>query len=269
MVLIDMMATKLDASRFLAEIDENGFCVLERVVPESLIAQLKGDLEKAIEKEASSHGSTQYQDYGMILFCPIYGSSFLELLALDDFIKPIETLLGEHCIVYSYTSSSMPPNKANYSMRIHNDCSIHMPPDYITRLGALITLDDFTPENGSTWVLPGSHKRKDPPTESEFYAQAIRINIPMGSVWYAHPKVWHSGGLNHTGQWRHAITIGFCKAYMKQRMDIPRMMQTLQPDFKHENKKVIQKLGFYAQVPTSYEEYYAPPELRKFRQPAE
>jgi hypothetical protein len=37
-------------------------------------------------------------------------------------------------------------------------------------------------------------------------------------------------------------------------------------DLSHMSAVARQKLGFDAQVPASYDEYYAPPELRKFRQ---
>ncbi|WP_373532543.1 phytanoyl-CoA dioxygenase family protein [Vampirovibrio sp.] len=261
--------TDFDKAHFLSEINLNGFCVRERVIPAPLLLRLKRDLEAAIEKEAAYHAGTDYQDYGMVLLCPLYGDSFLELLALDAFIKPVEAVMGEHCIVYSYTSSSMPPEGSNYSARIHNDCAIHMPSDYLTRFGALITLDDFTEQNGATWVLPGSHHLEEAPSEQAFYEQAVRLKVPAGSVWYAHPKVWHSGSLNRTQLWRHAVTIGFCRAYMKQRLDIPRVLQAQPVELTHCQPRVLQKLGFHAQVPASYNEYYAPPEHRSFRQLAD
>lgn len=256
-------------SRFIDGIEQNGFFVLENAIPEVLVAQLKKELEAAIQEEVAYHAGDSYRDYGMVLLCPRYGGAFLELLALEPVISLVEAVLGEHCIIYSYTSSSMPPHRGNYSVRIHNDCPVRMSEDLITRLGILINLSDFNEENGSTWVMPGSHRLDEPPPEHHFFEQAIRLNMPSGSIWFAHPKIWHSGGLNSTNQWRHSVTIGFCKAYMKQRLDIPRMLSGNNESFTHPNEKVMQKLGFYAQVPASYEEYYAPLENRKFKQPAE
>jgi ectoine hydroxylase-related dioxygenase (phytanoyl-CoA dioxygenase family) len=54
---------------------------------------------------------------------------------------------------------------------------------------------------------------------------------------------------------------------MKQRLDIPRAMAHL--DVAGMPARARQKLGFDAQVPASYDEYYAPPEKRKFKQKAE
>jgi hypothetical protein len=50
---------------------------------------------------------------------------------------------------------------------------------------------------------------------------------------------------------------------MKQRLDIPRAMSHLDYPM---SERVAQKLGFHAQVPASYDEFYVPPEQRKFRQ---
>jgi hypothetical protein len=54
---------------------------------------------------------------------------------------------------------------------------------------------------------------------------------------------------------------------MKQRLDIPRAMAHM--DLSSVSERALQKLGFRAQVPASYEEYYQPLERRKYRQPVE
>ena len=63
------------------------------------------------------------------------------------------------------------------------------------------------------------------------------------------------------------MTINMCRPYMKQRIDIPRAMAHM--DLSGVSQTALQKLGFLAQVPANYDEYYAPPELRKYKQPVE
>ena len=54
---------------------------------------------------------------------------------------------------------------------------------------------------------------------------------------------------------------------MKQRLDIPRLLKNNSDvNLEGVSDRALQKLGFHAQVPTSLEEYYAPPEQRPFRQ---
>ena len=103
--------------------------------------------------------------------------------------------------------------------------------------------------------------------EEEFFEKAKRVVAPAGSVFFFNARIWHAGGKNSTNRWRHALTMNVCRSFMKQRLDIPRMMAGI--DTSGAPPKALQKLGFLTQVPASYDEYYAPAESRKYRQKAE
>jgi len=258
----------LSDEAILQELDREGYAVVEGVLAPPTVAQLRSDLEVAIEREAAFHGTTDYVDYGMVLVCSTYARSFVDVLADDGVMRIIDRILGEGSIVYAYTSSSMPPGRSNFSMRIHVD-SPRIIPGYETNYGAMMLLDDFTAENGATWMLPGSHRTREAPTEAHFLAHAKRVIAPAGSVVYLNPRIWHSGGKNETDRWRHSITVNMCRPYMKQRLDIPKMMAASGVDLTGVSERAMQKMGFYAQVPESLDEYYQPPEKRKFRQKVE
>ncbi len=256
-----------DRDKYLEEIDANGYAIIEDVFSPEFIQKAKRELESAIEKEVLYHkGKRDYVDYGMVLMCSMYGGAFIELFDNPKLIDPVNAVLGESCIVYAYTSSSMPPNKSNYSKRIHVD-SPRLIPGYITTFGVFIALDDMTEENGTMWFLPGSHLTIDTPSEEYFTSHAKRLICKAGSVMFLNPRMWHRGGDNNTDKWRHATTISFVRPYMKQRIDIPRAMSEI--DISSYSETAKQKLGFYAQVPANYDEYYLPKELRKFKQSAE
>jgi ectoine hydroxylase-related dioxygenase (phytanoyl-CoA dioxygenase family) len=248
----------------VADIDTQGFAILRDVVPGHLLASLRADLETAIQVETNlmQHRYPAKHE-GMVLLCSLYGGSLLKILEVDALLKPFEWLLGDGCIIYAYTSSSMPPGSGNYSNRVHVDCP-RIIPGYITNVGATILLDDFTEQNGATWFLPGSQARPEPPAEDEFYRCARRVVAPAGSVFYFNARLWHAGGRNETPRWRHALTINMCRPYMKQRIDIPRAMA--QMDLSSVSERALQKLGFLSQVPANYDEYYAPQVQRKFGQ---
>lgn len=258
-----------DRETVVRAIEEQGFLVVPGVLERSFIDRTKQELERAIERDAEWHGTKSYADYGMVLVCSIYGGAFIELFDNRALMSPFEAVLGAGCIVYAYTSSSMPPERTNYSRRIHRDCP-RVIPGYVTNVGATILLDDFTEENGATYYLPGSHKRSaqdPPPSREEFERGAMRLIAPAGSVFFFDALLWHAGGENRTKEWRHALTINMCRPFMKQRIDLPRMMEGL--DLSGASEGALQKLGFRAQVPASREEYYSPPEKRKYRQAVE
>jgi ectoine hydroxylase-related dioxygenase (phytanoyl-CoA dioxygenase family) len=251
---------------FVREFQASGSVVVPDVLDPAYIALAKRELEVAIASEARHHGGTEFSDYGMVLLCSLYGETFWRLFDNPRLVGPFNAILGAGCIVYAYTSSSMPPGRANYARRVHVDCP-RLIPGFITNMGATILLDDFTEENGATWFLPNSHERLAAPDDEEFYSKARRVIAPAGSVWFFNARTWHAGGENHTPRWRHALTINMARPWMKQRLDIPRAMEHL--DLRQLSSAARQKLGFDAQVPASYAEYYVPPAERKFRQPAE
>lgn len=262
------MTSKFSVDATIEVLARDGYAVVERVVAPEQVAQLRRDLEAAIEAEKAFHHGTDYIDYGMVLVCCTHARSFVEILTHDGLMPVIERILGEGSIIYAYTSSSMPPHGSNYSRRIHVDCPRAIP-GYATNAGVMILLDDFTAENGATWVLPGSQHTREAPSADHFFANAKQVIAPAGSFVYLDPLVWHAGGVNHTTSWRHSITLNMCRPYMKQRLDIPKMMAASRVDLTGVSDKALQKLGFYAQVPESLDEYYQPLERRKFRQKAE
>lgn len=251
---------------FKHDILTQGYSIVENVLSPEFVTKAKAELEIAIEKEVEYHKTNEFSDFGMVLLCSLYGGAFIELFDNQKLNDAFNSVLGDGCIVYAYTSSSMPPNKSNYSNRIHVD-SPRLIPGYITNMGATILLDDFTEENGATWFLPFSQTMAEKPAEEAFYKNGKRVIAKAGSVWFFNARIWHAGGNNLTDQWRHALTINMCRPYMKQRIDIPKAMQDM--DLNNVSQQALQKLGFLAQVPASYDEYYTSPEKRKFKQTAE
>lgn len=245
-------------------IESQGYAVIQGILPPEIIEPLKIELESAIQAEEDFRQKSNVPShFGMVLLCSLYGGKLVEVLGLDSLMQPFEWILGEGCIIYAYTSSSMPPHGENYSARIHVD-SPRLIPGYPTNVGATILLDDFTEENGATWFVPHSHGRAEAPSDEEFYATGKRLIAPAGSVFYFNARLWHAGGRNGTGQWRHALTINMCRPYMKQRIDIPRAMAHM--DHMAYSQRIRQKLGFLSQTPANYDEFYAPPAQRKFLQ---
>jgi ectoine hydroxylase-related dioxygenase (phytanoyl-CoA dioxygenase family) len=255
-----------DRSDFLAVMEDQGYVVVEKMVSDDFCKRMIEELKVAIDKEAAFHGSTSYKDYGALLACPIYGGSFLELADDRALMEPFNWILGETCIIYVYTSSSVPPGQKNYTGRIHVDRP-HFIPGYTESVGCLVLLDDFTEGNGATYVLPGSHKTIDTPDKSYFYKNAIRIAAPRGSVFYFNLRLWHAGGHNSTEDWRHCVGMGMVRAHLKQRIDLPRALE--KTDLTGISNFGLQKLGFFAQPPCSLIEYYSSPKKRTYSQRSE
>src|SRR5690348_11857365 len=129
----------LNQDEFIRVFNSEGSVIVPGVLEPDFILAARRELEAAIEAEVRYHGGRDYNDYGMVLLCALYGGAFWTLFDNPRLLNPFNAILGEGCIAYAYTSSSMPPNAVNYSGRVHVDCP-RIIPGYITNMGATILL---------------------------------------------------------------------------------------------------------------------------------
>lgn len=246
----------------LKEFEENGFVHIRSVLSDHEVANYSNALTLALEKQESQWSRNKYyNDQGMVHNPMIYDDSFLEFLGNPTMLDYVENALDPNCILYAFTTSSMPPSGTNFSNRIHVDCP-RIIKDYPTNLGFLVSLTDFTDDNGATYYLPKSHEKLEPPSEQEFFANAFRPLLKAGDAVMFNARIWHSGGENRTNEYRHALTLNVCRPYMKQRFDYPRMLgDRLLENF---DERLLRFLGYRTRVPVTLEEYYVPPEQRLY-----
>jgi ectoine hydroxylase-related dioxygenase (phytanoyl-CoA dioxygenase family) len=247
----------------LNEVHERGFTVVPDVLAAVDIPILRELLEKCIREDLERWGKNPYyvDRYMVHNVCArhIAFARVLENAVLHDYLTP---LLSETCVLYAYTSSSLPPRGTNYSNRIHVDCP-RLIPGYVSNVGVMLALDDFTIENGATYFLPGSHTEETPPTRADFLADAERVFPRAGDMVLFNARTWHLGGENRTDRPRHALTLNVCRSYMRQRFDYPRLMPKEILDQLGETARRF--LGFNVRVPTSLDEYYVPEDQRLYK----
>jgi ectoine hydroxylase-related dioxygenase (phytanoyl-CoA dioxygenase family) len=74
-------------------------------------------------------------------------------------------------------------------------------------------LDDFTPENGATLVVPGSHRW--PPDRRAVDGEAVAAVMPAGSVLFYAGSVLHAGGANRTAAPRLGVILEYCAGWLR------------------------------------------------------
>jgi ectoine hydroxylase-related dioxygenase (phytanoyl-CoA dioxygenase family) len=250
-------------SLLLSALKSDGIALIPDVLPTDEALAMRPLLQQAIDEDLTNwQGKPGYVDQWMVHNLMVRGLPFLRLLENRVLHAYLDEVLSDTCIVYAYTSSSMPPRGTNYSRRIHVDCP-RVIPGYVTNVGITLALDDFTEENGATELLPNSQWRADVPSDLEFDRDAIRFMPKAGQAIMFNARTWHRGGINRTNEPRHAITINACRSFMRQRFDYPRLVA---PELLDQLGPVGRRfLGFNVRVPTSLEEYYVPEEQRLYK----
>jgi len=257
-----MIAPVAAPEESLNELRTRGFTITRGVVSRAQLYELKEALETAIAEDLEAWRGRQYTDAHMVLNLMTRGKPFVRLLENEILHAYLSPLLGETCILYAYTSSSMPPGGTNYSRRVHVDCP-RVIPGYITNVGVTLALDDFTEENGAMELLPGSFVREDAPREDEFNANAELACPRAGDAIVFNARTWHRGGINRTGAYRHAVTMNVCRSYMRQQFDYPRLVTAEVVDALGPLGRRF--LGFNVRMPVSLDEYYVPAEQRLYQ----
>jgi ectoine hydroxylase-related dioxygenase (phytanoyl-CoA dioxygenase family) len=130
-------------------------------------------------------------------------------------------------------------------------------------INCLVMVDDFTLENGGTFLLSGSHLSEEKPSDSEFFSNSYQATGNRGDILIFNSNVWHSSSPNKTNKNRRAIPITISRSFMKQLLDYPRalgydIMNTFTP-------KMQQFLGYSSRVPASLDEWYQPEENRFYK----
>jgi len=236
-----------------AEVSQRGFTVLADVLDAGEVARLVGALERLISEDLGHPDPRRRNDDWMAFNGALRDDAIADIVAHPNILAVVEELLGPTCIMYACVSSSMPPNGTNYSMRVHVD-SPRVIPSYPTNVGVMVALTDFTEQNGATRFLPSSFERTDPPSVEEFERDAEMVFPRAGSAVVFNARTWHAGGVNHTCAPRHAVTVNYCRAYMRQSFDFVRMVP---PERVSTLPPVLRRLlGFDVRMPTSLDEYY-------------
>ncbi len=243
-------------------IDELGFVVVPRVTDPQTTGALRAALLRALEEDEREFGGLPGKHPHLVVEMVRRGVEFVRLLENEAMHAVFRRMLGEASILYSFTSTVMPPGEHMGASAIHKDTPRFVP-GYTTGVLMTLALDDFTSDNGATYYLPGSHRRAEPPPEEEFYRDAVRVERAAGDAVFFSNQVFHAGGPNQTSSIRCGLTIYACRPWMKQRFDYPRLVGD---DILRELGPVGRRfLGFDARVPTCCEEFYVPPQERLYK----
>jgi ectoine hydroxylase-related dioxygenase (phytanoyl-CoA dioxygenase family) len=132
-----------------------------------------------------------------------------------------------------------------------------------TMIQMMVLLDDFTLENGATYMLSGSHQIAIKPDEDYFYENADRAIAKKGSIILFDSNLWHAAGKNTTDGNRRVLTISYTKPQFKQQFDYPRFLGYEFGESLSEGLRQI--LGYKSRVPATLDEYYQPLNKRMYQ----
>lgn len=206
-----------------AHLDEYGYAVLKGALTEDQANALRARSAELIAAERAAGGEHLYLDDRAQRVWNLVnkGRIYEEMIQLPQVLALQEYLLGDNCILSSFTVNLIGPSAP--AGRLHLDFPLgsfpQPPPSIALCANTIYVLDDFAPKNGATQIVPGSYKRGCPPDPEKEYDDAIQLDAQKGDIVVFHGATWHGSGANHTEQERMILLGFFCRSFMKPQQD--------------------------------------------------
>ena len=149
----------------IAHLDEDGYVVLEGALTPDQANELRARSAELIAEERASgraeegRGREIYLDGKSQRVWNLVnkGQIYEEMIQHPQVLELQQHLLGDNCILSSFTVNLIGP--ASPAGRLHCDAPLPDNPSAPFTSNTIYVLDDFTPENGATWMVPGSYRR--------------------------------------------------------------------------------------------------------------
>ncbi len=122
----------------------------------------------------------------------------------------VASWFGSHDIPAPMQVSLRSPGPGFGSQDLHRDTMEGPPPDVPEVVTAIVALTDFTERNGSTRIIPGSHRTSQPAAtfrDRQRSAQEVALTGPAGTAFVFSGHALHGGGQNNSTRHRHALQI--------------------------------------------------------------
>jgi ectoine hydroxylase-related dioxygenase (phytanoyl-CoA dioxygenase family) len=212
-----------DLTQATADIMENGYCLLKCPIPDKAFRRLRARLDEVMQEERASGTAFIYDNDNQRVFSLLNkGVEFEDLAQNPAVLEIMERVLDYNFMLSSTHANIAAPGGA--SMYLHADQTFCRAPwpDYTLVANSMWMLDDFTPENGATRIIPGSHRLNRQPDylAGEGNVLAVPVCAPAGSVMIFDGRLWHQTGENTTGsEYRRGILNYYCRAYVRQQQN--------------------------------------------------
>jgi ectoine hydroxylase-related dioxygenase (phytanoyl-CoA dioxygenase family) len=200
-----------------AQLDEQGFVVLERFLDTSELQALRDRVEELYEQEGENAGSEFSQEpYARRLANLVdKGEVFQKMIAHPEVLEFVSHVLGSRFKLSSLNARSADPFSSE-AQPLHCDAGAVADDRGYWVCNTIWLLDDFTSENGPTRIVPGSHKWAKLPQQvlsdpAAPHSAEITVLAPAGSVVVMNTHAWHGGTANRTAQSRRALHAFYCR----------------------------------------------------------
>ncbi|MGB5779072.1 MAG: phytanoyl-CoA dioxygenase family protein [Allopontixanthobacter sediminis] len=206
----------LKSKDWLERLQNDGYCIIPGLVPQSSIAALDTDLEQDFAETPLGHGDFygfRTKRFGSLLRRSRWACD----LVLQPLILSLaREILGKACerIQLNVAQAiAIHPGEIEQFPHCDHDMWAGAKGEHEYLLNVIWPLTDFTSSNGATRIYPGTHKN---PVESldQLGDAIVATSRPGDAICFLGSTV-HGAGPNTTGDVRRGVVIGYSLGWLK------------------------------------------------------
>jgi len=208
-----------ESKRDYQNFQKDGYVIMENLMSPADLDLLQRDTRNILNKspfgENAFYGAKTKRSHNLL----DKTTSLLEVLSCDRVNTLVDSLFAVNALLSALQLIEIHPGeipqKLHYDQQFQN---LHPSRDPFSSepylLNFMIAIDDFTPENGGTVFLPGSHLWEVGrlPTEHD---EKISLTMKAGSFCAFSGLLWHGGGENKTLESRRGIVAVFVQPWFR------------------------------------------------------
>lgn len=197
----------------------DGAVIAENWISDELADRVAAELRPGFDR----YGAYQYNDFNGYKTLRLnsilkQSAAAADLVEHPPLLDVADAVLLPFCLAYrlgSLTGVEILPGET--AQELHRDDRIYplRQPGLELQIGVMWALTDFTPENGGTCVIPGSHRWLEPPGPADTQT-VFQTAMPKGSALVYMGSTLHGGGANRTDQPRLGLINTYALGWLRQ-----------------------------------------------------
>lgn len=181
--------------------------------------------------------------------------TFLPVAANSRVLEVARRILGEYFILTQQNGIvNRPSDKPHRQSAFHRDLPYqHFVTSRPIAINALLCIDAFDAETGSTTLLPGSHKEAAFPSDQYIRRNEHSTVASAGSYIVMNAMLYHRAGHNRSNKPRRAVNNVYALPFVKQQIVLPSLLNGKWSD----DPKLARLLGYPSDPPRNIAEFLA------------
>jgi ectoine hydroxylase-related dioxygenase (phytanoyl-CoA dioxygenase family) len=205
-------------------LDKAGFLLLHGVVDRKWLDELRKVYEELMRQEGPEAGKEVHQEAGTRRLADLVnkGEVFDRVWTHPKVLAAARHVLKRDFKLSSLNARDAEPGQGHQGL--HADWGPRQEGEPFHVVNSVWMIDDFTPDNGATRIVPGSHLKAGSAVDHLADVQAphpdeVLACAPAGSVLVFNAHAWHGGTRNDTARTRRACHAYFTAREHSQQLD--------------------------------------------------